>query len=118
MSSLSARMLNRLYAGQGNSRLTEPVAQVSPSQAWFVTWESAWVHPIFMLRWHSCCRMLWQRQPFVTHGRGELPATMELWEAAAKSQPLKIDIYGSGMPDTIWPPHCRFMLFKYSEAEL
>jgi len=115
---LAERMLTRLYASSVNSRLLEPNVQVSPSQPWFATCELAGAHQLFVLRWQSCYRTLWQRYPPVTRVGAELTATMELWEAAAKSQPLKIDIYGSGMPDAIWPPHCRLMLFKYSETQL
>jgi len=118
MSSLSERMLQRLYASSVGSRLTEPVAQVSPSQAWFRNCVSAGSHPIFMMRWQSCCRTLWQRQPFVTHGRGELTATTELWAAAAKSQPLEIDIYGSRRHGSLWPLYCSVLVFKYREPQL
>jgi len=117
MSSLAERMLNRLYASSVCSRLTEPDAQVSPSQPLFRNCARDSPHQRFMLRWQACWRMAPMIYLPITRVGEELTATMELW-AAGTGRLLAIDGYGSGMPGAVWPPFCKFMLFKYSEAEL
>jgi len=117
MSSLSARMLNRLYGGSVGSRLLEPDAQVSPSQSWFSPCGRASSQWIFMMRWQSCWPRTARIHPPVTRVGAELTATMELWEAGT-GRLLAIESYGDAPSAVIWLPFCKFMLFKYSEAEL
>jgi len=116
MSSLSARMLKRLYSGQATSRVLEPVVRVNPLQTWFRRGGLDSPHQLFKLRWQSC----WRRpasQPFVTRVGEELSATMQLW-AAGTGWALQIDSSGLGMPGVIWPPYCSVLVFKYREPQL